>query len=357
MNRHRVLLAVGLLVFLAALLGARISARTSFHDVPLAAPGAAAVPEPTPIVVSELPTPFCWGCSWNREAPLDFQMDLDLLAPLGNGPDNAAVWLAGFAKGGARRASDGGVVYSGRLAEVIIDGDTWRVLPGDDPLLLEAEGWVDQARCRFYPDVWKPAGVKTKVPDLLLTLHLSRSWIVRGKLTDDPRQARRDFRRAIRLGRLLRQDDVTVIQDLVAIANIRIGAQALYELARREGDAGTMVVAALTMADKDAMRQHTARWITTFESAFRPGGPSDAELESMVELLRALSERRFRMEGLISLQAVKHVGTPDQRERAVAVLDEYAGGDDELLAGMARHFLDTTLEGDELKSFMDSMMY
>jgi len=355
MNRIRVLAAAGLLVVLVALLGARISARTSFRDVPLAAPTAATVPSPDPVVVSELPTPFCWGCSWNREAPLEFQMDLDLLAPLGNGPDNAAVWLAGFAEGGARYATDGKEVYSGRLDEVNVDGDAWRVLPGDDPLLLEAEAWVDQARCRFYPDVWKPAGVKTRVPDLLLTLHLSRSWIARGKLSDDPREAHRDFRRAIRLGRLLRQDDVTIIQDLVAIANIRIGAQALYELARREGDAGTMLVAALTLADKDAMRQHTARWITTFESAFRPGGPSDAELESMVELLGALSERRFRMEGLISMQAVKHVGTPDQRERAVAILDEYAAGDDELLAGTARHFLDTTLEGDDLKSFLDSM--
>jgi hypothetical protein len=357
MNRFRVLAAAALLVVLAAFLGVRISARTIAAGVPVVGPATGVVTEPAPIVVSELATPFCWGCSWNREAPLDFQVDLDLLAPLGDGPDNMAVWLASFAHGGARQETDGRDVYDGRLTEVTIDGETWRVLPGDDPLLLEAEAWVDQARCRFYPDVWEPAGVQTQVPDLMLTLHLSRSWVARGKQAADPDQARRDFRRAIRLGRLLRQDDVTVIQDLVAIADIRIGAEALYELSRNEGDAGTMVVAALTLADKDAMRQHTARWVTTFERAFRPGGPSDTEMESMVELLRAVPERRFRMEGLISMQAVKHVGTREQREEAVRLLEEFAAGDDELLAGMARHFRDTTLEGDELKSFLESMTY
>ena len=32
-------------------------------------------------------------------------------------------------------------------------------LEDDDPLLLEAEPWVDQARCSFYPDVWKFTGI------------------------------------------------------------------------------------------------------------------------------------------------------------------------------------------------------
>ncbi len=358
MNRFRVMAAAGLVLLLTVALGVRISARTgpgesAHRSRAREAPAAGHVPEPFPIVVSELPTPFCWGCSKNRTAPLEFQVDLDLLAPLGDGPENAAVWLSRFAIGGPRHASDGRSVYSERLVAMTIDGEEWRVFPADDPLLLEAETWVDQARCSFYPDVWELAGVETPITDLLLTLHFSRSWIARGKLADDPQRAREDFRRAIRLGRLLRQDDVTIIQDLVAIANIRIGAQALYELARREGDAETMVVTALVLADKDAMRQQTARWLTTFERSFRPSGFSDDELESIIELLGEMTSRRFRMEGLISLQLATHMGTDEQRTRATEVLDEYTRSDDELLAEMARHFRDTNLEGDALKSLLE----
>jgi hypothetical protein len=358
MNRFRVMAAAALVLVLTVTLGVRISARTGRGEIGpgsrgLEAPAAGYVPEPVPIVVSEIPTPFCWGCSTNRTAPLEFQVDLDLLAPLGEGPENAAAWLSRFAKGEPRHASDGKSVYSERLVEMTIDGDEWRVFPAADPLLLEAEAWVDQARCSFYPDVWEPAGVETPIPDLLLTLHFSRSWIARGKLADDPQRAREDFRRAIRLGRLLRQDDVTIIQDLVAIANIRLGAEALYDLARREGDAATMLVTALVLADKDAMRQQTARWLTTFERSFRPSGFSDDELESIIDLLGEMSSRRFRMEGLISLQLARHMGTDEQRTRATEVLDEYTRSGDDLLAEAARQFRDTTLEGDALKSLLE----
>jgi hypothetical protein len=350
-NRFRLTAAAALVLVLAAALGIRLWARNE----PRPATAQGDVREPAPIVLAELPTPFCWGCSSNRTAPLEFQVDLDLLAPLGDGTENAAVWFSRFAIGGSRRATDGKAVYSKRLVEKTIDGDEWRVFPADDPLLLEAEGWVDQARCSFYPDVWELDGIETPITDMLLTLHLSRSWVARGKLESDPRRAREDFRRAIRLGRLLRHDDVTIIQDLVAIANIRLGAGALYELARREGDAATMLVTSLVLADKDAMRQQTARWITTFERSHRPSGFSDDELESIVELLGEMTTRRFQMEGVISLVLAKHLGTDEQRNRANEVLDEYSRSDDPMLAETARDFRDMNLEGDELKLWLEGL--
>ena len=57
----------------------------------------AVVPEPLPIRVEALSFP-CWGCPDSTSWPTEFRTNLDLLAPLGNGTENAAVWFAEFAK-------------------------------------------------------------------------------------------------------------------------------------------------------------------------------------------------------------------------------------------------------------------
>ena len=76
-----------------------------------------------------------------------------------------------------------------------------------------------------------------------------------------------------------------------------------------------MLVSSLVMADKDAMRFFTARRITTSERAFRAasGALTDADVEAIVDQVRNVPERRFRMEGMISLFAIKHLGSPAQR--------------------------------------------
>ncbi|NIM00167.1 MAG: hypothetical protein GTN89_04550 [Acidobacteria bacterium] len=341
-KRRTVLLAAALVIVLAGLLAVRAT--------PLSRPSStvdaakASVPRPAPILLEELPTPYCWGCSGNKHAPLEFQIDLDLLAPLGDGDANAAVWFKDFVKRGPRNAE-----WSDARTRVEVDGTPWLVLPANDALLLEAEHWVDQARCSFHPDVFEIDGVATELPNLLMMLDLARSWAARGKLAADPESAREDFRRAIRLGRLLRQDDVTLIQDLVAIACIRIGAEAMYELAREEGDAATMLATSLVLADKDAMRLSTMWRMSTFDRAIPVRDPAtgelslqitDESLDAVFELVRALEERRFRVEGVIVLQAVMHLGTESQRERARAVLDEFVEDPDELLATTARQLRD-----------------
>jgi len=357
-----ILSATALTLILLAVFAVRVHARMQ-DEVQRGGPPPSTPMVPKPIVLGDLPTPYCWGCSWNKEAPFEFQVDLDLLAPLGHGEQNAALWFRQFAADGARSIDAGLEPYKERRVDVKLDGNEWKVLPGDDPLLLEAEPWVDQATCSFYPDVWEVTGMDTAIPNLLFMLDLARAWVVRGKLADDPERAVADFRRAVRLGRLLRQDDVTIIQDLVAIACIRIGAEAMYELARDQGDGATMVVATLVLTDKDAMRLQTAQRFTVFEPGVSVNGLDadklslridDAELDSIIRLTRQLTERRFRFEGLNALLLVKHLGSPGQQDAASAALVKLAADPDELFAGMAAKYRDTELTEAGLRELVES---
>ena len=355
-----ILAAAFALVALAGGLGARIGAP---GDERGSAPQRLDrdVPRPLPIVVGALPTPVCWSCDWNEYRPLEFAVDLDHLAPLGRGGANAAAWLADFAEpSGARRSE-----IEGRSVELEIAGLTWKVLRGDDPLLLEAEPWVDQARCRFYPDVWKVAGGETPIPNLHVVLTLARSWIARGKLADDPNQAAEDYRRAIRLGRLLRQDDATLIQDLVAIACVRMGTEALYEAARSQGEAATLTVTAIVLADHGAMRNATAQRMTTLKgiySALRRGADgapvlqaSDTLVDAALDLVRRAPERRFVLEGLFAVRLVRQLGTAEQRSKAGALLDELGSRGDALVAGRSREAIREGIGRDELDEMIRAL--
>ena len=71
---------------------------------------------------------------------------------------------------------------------------------------------------------------------------------------------------------------------------------------------------------------------------------TDESLDAVIELVRTLEERRFRIEGMVGLQAVMHLGTDSQREKARAVLDELAQDSDELLAVTARQLRDRPLD-------------
>jgi len=355
--------ATALVVILAGSLAVRVTARGEVEPAAVASsvpalppvPAAATVPPRLPLSVDDLPTPFCWGCSWNAYHPAEFQIDLDYLAPLGDGSVNAALWFRQFSKSdGARFSED----YASRRVEREVNGQKSMTLEDDDPLLLEAEPWVDQARCSFYPDVWKFTGIDTAIPNLLFALDLARSWVARGDLAEDRVLAREDYRRAIRLGRLLLQDDFTIIQDLVAIACIRIGAEALYEEARRERDPVMMVATSLVLADKDAMRHLAARHTTVSEGVLGGlsrgwlGGwsleVSDEDVEALVDHARKVSERRYRLEALIVLRLAHHLGTAGQRQAAGDVLRELATNEDDLLAEAARSALEEPLTDAEV---------
>ncbi|MDX9735961.1 MAG: hypothetical protein RBU36_17660, partial [Thermoanaerobaculia bacterium] len=139
MNRSRtyVLGALALVIALGAALGVRLL-RAENHDTPQhpalnlvrhteAAP-AARVPAPAALPAGPLEVPYWGSPAAMAEWPVAFRTNLDLLAPLGDGPANAALWLKDFMKAGGPRAAEAEAAMKRR-----VDGasDLGKVLPPD----------------------------------------------------------------------------------------------------------------------------------------------------------------------------------------------------------------------------------
>lgn len=286
-----------------------------------------------------------------RGATLDYKVDLDLIAPLGTGNGNAATYFKDFAKPGGSRLKEAADAAGRRVALKQSASDfVDMALPGNDPLLLEAEPWVDQAAMRFYPQIWSPIGWDTQVPNLLHCMVLGKSWIARGRAQSTTEKTKEDFRRVVRLGRLLRQDDVTLIQDLIGVALIRLGATALYDVARREQDGAATTLNALVINDSNALRSETRRrgdefgltqdnidadgvWARLFGPSF---DLSSRHLDRIMDVVRNGKERRFRMEALGLLWAVKNEASSEQAMKAAEVLEAAAKDRDPIVAANAR---------------------
>ena len=280
----------------------------------------ATVPAPRRVGLAEMPAPFPWTRPSPLPQPLRFRVELDLLAPLGTGPANAAIWFRDFAR------SDGSRNEWGSEKRVIrpVGGIDESVFPPDDPVLLEAEPWVDQATMRFYPDVWPMAGPETNIPNLLFEITLAKSWAARADASSDPALAKEDYRRAVRLGRLILQDDATLISNLVGLACVRIGARGLYEQARREGDAETMLAASLALHDADSIRQLAAERLTKITVGnelrwhwSRPFSPTiratDEQVAAAIEMAQRDPSHALRLEAQWALMGYALAGTRAQR--------------------------------------------
>jgi hypothetical protein len=351
-----VLIAAAVIVVLAGSLGARLIARKDVTSSPRAP--SATVPEPTAFEVTEVEVP-CWSCREAEDWPIRFQTDLDLLAPLGNGTANAAEWFALFAKVGGPRGAEAVEASDSR-----IEGQPeWvgKVFPPDHPLLLEAEPWVDQATMTFYPEIFELNGYGTRITNLLFMLNLARSWVARGFAADDTDAAMTDFRRAIRLGRLLRQEDVVVISDLVGLECIRLGTRGVYERALADGESELALLASVVLGEVAPQKLGTKKHLTSTdlvdsfvwedegEPAFRlqPG-----KLDTVVEGAMNAHDRRFRCEAVLGLNIVRSLGTPEDQSRALEVLEELAGDADRKVAIGARWCIDNPTNIDELRKFI-----
>jgi hypothetical protein len=337
-RRSGLVAPLGVLVFLLAPIPL---AAADVPEKPTARPTAPAATVPTPktLAIAQLPVP-CWGCPEGREWPIAFRTDLDLLAPLGNGPANAGLFWKDFAKPGGPRLAEATAALERRVAG---PGDFGRVLPPDDPLLLEAEPWCDQATMRFYPDFFPLRGYDTQLPNLLVPLNVAKSWVARGIGREDPARAMEDFRRAIRLGRLLRQKDTTIVTDLVGLACIRLGAEGVHELARKRGDAPLALLAATVLGEHAPQRLFTQErvakvdvkpWARETAGAWALALP-DERFGTLVEMAKGEPELRFRGEAILTLSVVRVLGTPEQRERALATLKELAASKDTRVAALA----------------------
>ena len=345
MNRSRtyVLGALALVIALAATLGVRLL-RAEDRGAPghpalnllrhtEAAP-AARVPAPASLPAGLLEVPY-WGSPAGMDGwPVAFRTDPDLLAPLGDGPANAALWLKDFTRPDGPRFAEAEAAMKRR-----VDGarDLGKVLPPDDPLLREAEPWADQATMRFYPDILPIRGLETPIPNLLVSLNVAKSWVSRALADPDAPGALDDCRRAIRWGRLLRQEGTTVIQDLVGLACIRSGAQGLYEIASRRGEAPTALVAAIVLGEHAPQRLRTQQLVAKL-SVLDEGGfrITDRKVEELAEAIRTLPDLRFRGEAITQTAIVRSIGTRDQRERAEEALRGAAATKDPVQAALVR---------------------
>ena len=371
MNRSRalVLASIAALVLLAGTLGIRLlngsPAPAKAPDPPrlarnTLAPPPATVPAPKPIGALTVP---CWGCPEAKEWPIAFRTDLDQLAPLGTGPGNAALWLKDFTKQVGAREAEAEQAMNRRVDG---PGDLGKILPADDPLLAEAEPWVDQAVLRVYPGVLPLQGFQTRIPNLLLTLVLSKSWAARAAAQLDSPAALEDCRRAIRLGRLLRQEDVTILQDLVGIACIRLGTEQLYAAALLRGDQPLALASAIALGEHAPQRMKTAELLTRLElaavdgfepthvgSVFKSGraitGP---KLAALLETSKASPNRRFRLEAIAQMQLARQVGASEQKARVEAALDTLMDDPDSLVAAAARYARTMTIDDETLAAIL-----
>jgi hypothetical protein len=350
--RTLVLAAIAVVVLLAGTLGVRSLNRG--HTAPskpaparltryAEAVPAASLPGPGSIDALKVP---CWGCPEADGWPIAYRTDLDLLAPLGKGAGNAALWLKDFSKQVGAREDEAEQAAKRRVEG---PGDYGKVLSGDDPLLVEALPWADQAVMRFYPDVYPMEGFETRLPNLLFALTVGKSWAARAAVHPDAPTAPDDCRRAIRWGRLLRQDDTTLIQDLIGLACIRLGTEQLYAIAVRRGDHQLALASAIVLGEHAPQRLRTAHLMTRLDLTSSRGiDVTDRKLDAVIEAARSSKDRRFRLEGIYKLAVVRAVGSRQQRQAAETALDELTGSPDPLLSAAARWARTTELSRQDL---------
>jgi hypothetical protein len=365
--RFGIFAAVGLVVVLVGLLVARLLGRAARTAYALQAPPAAIVPAPRPCDLSKLEMP-CWGCIWAQKWPLRWVTDLDMLAPLGTGTANAATWFAAFAKPNGPRFAEAEAAMARRVEHgpLRIAPKGNEVLPPNDPLLAEAAPWCDQATMRFYPDVFPVQGGRTQLPNNLFMLNLARSWIARGHDAANFEDAMADFRRVIRLGRLLRQDDVVVIDDLLGFSYIRWGAEEIYDRAIKEGKTELALLAAVVAGEGAPQRYLSAARMTAVEIApyLRKSAESPYELELSADRFKTIREtaesgpdRRFRNEAIFSLRFVAALGAGPTRPSARELLEKLALDPDPIVAANARWSLATPVGEQDVKDLSAQPKY
>jgi len=354
--RSAVAAAVTILVALTCLLVARVIGGNDGAARAAAPSRVSPIPVTKPIVVDQLAIP-CWSCQFAEEWPLRFRTDLDLIAPLGTGGSNAAEWFAAFTQPDGARAGE-----AKSIMKRLIDHPTiGRILPANDPFLIEAQPWLDQSAMRFYPDVHTVEGFQTRVPNLMLALTLARSLLARGQSADRLEDAMADFQRVVRLGRLLRQDDVLVYNDLVGLAVIRIGAEAIYDRARKDGQLDLALAAAVIAGEVPPQRLLSGARMTSIEVApylRRGNGGSSITLpDNRFEGLRKIAlnspDRRFRLESCVSLSLIATFGSGDQRGQAKKVLEALADSTDTVVASSARWHLANPVDEKHLDQLLE----
>ena len=356
--RIGVLTAMSVILILAGLLVIRVLQGSGAQA---ASPPTGIVPAPKIIDVKKL-TIRCWSCPTAEDAALDFHTDLDLLAPLGTGSANAANWFAAFAKPNGARAAEG----SAAIDRSVERSPLGKILPPKDPLLLEAEKWADQSTMKFYPEIFPVKGPETQIQNLLLCLILARSWIARGMDATSFESAMSDFTRAIRLGRLLRQEDALLISDLVGLACIRMSAEAIFDRARNEGKLELALTGSIVAAEASALRLLSGARLTSLElgpyvrkldNASYGVEVPDPLFQRIVTMTTDSPDRRFRQEALLNLHIVEQLGNSDQAGKAKTALAKLQQSEDKLTAAFAQSLQGRKVSAEEIEMILEQMTH
>ena len=188
-----------------------------------------------------------------------------------------------------------------------VPGFTTSVLPPDDPLVREAEPWMNHAKCRFYSDEIAMQEQARKRPNLFMALTLGRSWVARGARNGNLD----DLQRAMRLGRLLRQDDVTLDQDETALDLIDTAASAMNGLAvsnrdsKRSAQIGPVIIECATLR------------LETFDRQMLLNAGQIPRLSSFA---KTAADRRFRLAAMRRLDSISAGANTDPQRQAFDAL-------------------------------------
>ena len=170
-----------------------------------------------------------------------------------------------------------------------------------------------------------------------------------------------DFRRAIRLGRLLRQEDVVVISDLVGLACIHLATRGIYERALADGDLELALLTSVVLGEVAPQRLGTKQHLTTTdimdsmwlddrgEMRYRLQA---GKLDSVVEAAKSAPDRRFRCEAIVGLNIILGLGTPEEQGRASEILDVLVNDADPMVAEGARWSRNMQTDVEQLKEWV-----
>ena len=156
------------------------------------------------------------------------------------------------------------------------------------------------------------------------------------------------------------------MSDLVGLACIRIGAEAIYGLAAKRGDTPLMLAAAIVQGEAAPQRLSTAALLTRLDltSFVKTGAAGESTLElperkldDVVKVATASPDLRFRAEAIVVLNFVRFLGTAGQQEKALSVLNRLAAAkESENLAALAAWSRDTRRTERDLPKLKDLLL-
>ena len=171
-------------------------------------------------------------------------------------------------------------------------------------------------------------------------------------------------RRAIRLGRLLRQEDITIISDVIGLLCIQTGAKGIYKIAMREGNIKLAFLASIVLGEVAPQASLSNRKFdkTTFLGAIQEKDNqerklliSEKDLNDLITIAKEDTNRRFRLEAIGEMNFIRHLcDSGDSVQKVREALSELSKSNDPMISQSAQWSLEYTLSESDLKEHLES---